>query len=72
VVFAPSAVERAAVMVAALLAAKPGGFTVGEARDAFGTSRKHAVPLLSELDARGVTRRRGDLRVAGPRLPDPS
>jgi Elongation factor SelB, winged helix len=27
------------------------------------------VPLLAELDARGITRRRGDLRIAGPRLP---
>jgi hypothetical protein len=26
------------------------------------------VPLLEELDARGATRRRGDLRIAGPRL----
>ncbi|MDQ1397526.1 MAG: Elongation factor SelB, winged helix, partial [Acidimicrobiaceae bacterium] len=33
------------------------------------TSRKFILPLLSLLDATGVTRRRGDLRVAGPRLP---
>ena len=33
------------------------------------TERKHAVPLLAELDHRGVTRRRGDLRIAGNRLP---
>ena len=29
----------------------PAGFTVGEFRDAAGITRKHAVPLLSELDA---------------------
>jgi selenocysteine-specific elongation factor len=46
--------------------------TAAEARDAFGVTRKHALPLLGELDARGITRRRGDLRVAGPRLPSPS
>jgi len=28
------------------------------------------LPLVAELDARGVTRRRDDLRIAGPRLPD--
>ena len=33
------------------------------------TTRKWAVPLLNVLDARGITRRRDDLRVAGPRLP---
>jgi selenocysteine-specific elongation factor len=38
-------------------------------REALGTSRKWAIPLLAHLDATGVTRRRGDVRVAGPRLP---
>jgi selenocysteine-specific elongation factor len=52
-----------------LLAASPEGFTVAQARDAFGTTRKHALPLLAHLDATGVTRRRGDVRIAGPRLP---
>jgi hypothetical protein len=27
------------------------------------------VPIAAELDARAVTRRRDDLRIAGPRLP---
>jgi selenocysteine-specific elongation factor len=35
-----------------------------------GTTRKWAVPLLTILDARGITRRRDDVRVAGPRLPE--
>jgi selenocysteine-specific elongation factor len=56
--------------VAALLAEHPDGFTVAQARDALGTSRKHALPLLALLDAAGVTRRRGDLRLGGPRLPE--
>jgi selenocysteine-specific elongation factor len=67
--FATSAVKAATAAVADLLARSPQGFTVADARDALGTTRKHAVPLLSHLDSLGVTRRRGDLRVAGPRLP---
>jgi selenocysteine-specific elongation factor len=51
------------------LAANPDGITVAQVRDALGTTRKHALPLLAQLDATGVTRRRGDLRVGGPRLP---
>ena len=67
--FAPGAVEEAARRVADLLAATPDGITVAQVRDALGTTRKHALPLLAQLDATGVTRRRGDFRVAGPRLP---
>lgn len=69
VVFAASAVDEAARIVAGLLASCPEGITVAEARDAWGTSRKFAVPLINRLDETGVTRRRDDLRVAGPRLP---
>ena len=61
--------EDAARRVAALLANSPAGVTVAQVRDALGTTRKHALPLLSYLDASGVTRRRGDVRVGGPRLP---
>lgn len=67
--FHPAAVEGAAYVVAGLLAVKPGGVTVAEVRQALGTSRKWALPLVAHLDATGVTRRRDDLRVAGPRLP---
>ncbi|NOX38816.1 MAG: selenocysteine-specific translation elongation factor [Calditrichaeota bacterium] len=31
-------------------------------------TRKHAIPLLEFLDARGITRREGDVRLAGDRL----
>ena len=41
---------------------------MGQIREALGTSRKYAIPLLRVLDATGRTRRRGDLRIAGPRL----
>ncbi|MEO5723479.1 MAG: selenocysteine-specific translation elongation factor [Ilumatobacteraceae bacterium] len=67
--FHPDAVDAAAQRAAALLRVQPDGFTVGELREALGTSRKYAVPLAGELDARGITRRRGDRRIAGPRLP---
>ena len=69
VVFPAAAVDRAAEMVAGLLEARPEGFTVAEFRDAVGTTRKFALPLLAALDAAGMTRRRGDLRIAGRRLP---
>ncbi len=39
------------------------GVTVAEIRDLLGTTRKYAVPLCEYLDAGGVTRRDGDLRV---------
>jgi selenocysteine-specific elongation factor len=67
--FAPSAIDETARRVAGLLSASPDGVTVAQVRDALGTTRKHALPLLSHLDATGVTRRRGDVRIAGPRLP---
>jgi selenocysteine-specific elongation factor len=67
--FAPSAVEAATTVVARLLAERPEGVTASAVREALGTSRKYLLPLLAHLDATGVTRRRGDLRVGGPRLP---
>jgi len=46
------------------------GITVSAFREAIGTSRKYALPLLEHLDQRKVTVRRGDLRF--PREPAPS
>jgi len=70
VYFAAAAIDEAARVVATLLKAKPNGITVAEARDAWGTTRKFAIPLVTRLDSTGVTRRRGDLRIAGPRIPE--
>jgi len=67
--FAESAVDAAARVVAGLLATHPEGITLSQLREALGTTRKYAVPLANLLDARGCTRRRDDLRIAGPRLP---
>jgi selenocysteine-specific elongation factor len=69
VLFHRDTLDAAARVAAELLAASPNGFTVAEFRDRTGASRKFALPLVAELDARGVTRRRDDLRIAGPRLP---
>ncbi|MPY96069.1 MAG: selenocysteine-specific translation elongation factor [Acidimicrobiia bacterium] len=67
--FSAAAVEAAALLLAELLARAPEGLTIGELRDALGNTRRHVLPLVAVLDKRGVTRRRGDRRVAGPRLP---
>ena len=40
-----------------------GAITVADVRDAFGTSRKYALPLLEHLDQQHITRRQGDQRV---------
>ncbi|MDQ6617404.1 MAG: selenocysteine-specific translation elongation factor [Actinomycetota bacterium] len=69
--FAAEAVDDAARVIARLLAEEPEGVTVAEVRTALGVTRRHVLPLLAQLDATGVTRRRGDLRIAGPRLPEP-
>lgn len=42
-------------------------FTVARFRDAVGTTRKYAVPLLEFLDRSGFTMRDGDVRTLGPR-----
>ena len=68
VTFHPDAIASAIGVARTLLNAEPEGFTVSTFREATGTTRKFALPLLAELDRRAVTRRRGDQRVAGPRL----
>ena len=68
--FAASAIDEAALIAARLLADHPEGVTVAQLRDAWATTRKFALPLLARLDGTGVTRRRGDLRIGGPRLPE--
>ncbi|HAN36831.1 MAG TPA: hypothetical protein DCQ52_15830 [Acidimicrobiaceae bacterium] len=67
--FHPRAIETAAHAAAGLLRTNPTGFTMSQFREALGNTRKHAVPLATEMDARGITRRRDDVRIAGPKLP---
>lgn len=66
--FHHTAIDRAHDAARQLLQSHPEGYTLSQFRDALGITRKHAVPLASELDSRGITRRRGDLRIPGPRL----
>jgi selenocysteine-specific elongation factor len=56
VVLLPDALERAAELLAGL----PVPFTVSQARQALGTSRRIAVPLLELLDRRGITESVGE------------
>jgi len=67
--FHQRSIDLAIVAVQALATSHPDGFTVGDLRDALGVTRKFAVPIATELDSRGLTRRNGDLRTPGPRLP---
>ena len=66
--FHVSALETARAVAVKLLLANQDGFTMSQFREALGVTRKHAVPLAGELDARAMTRRRGDVRIAGPKL----
>lgn len=67
--FSANAVDRAAGLLADRLAIQPEGVTVSDIREIWGTSRKYTLPLLAHFDSTGVTRRREDLRIGGPRLP---
>jgi selenocysteine-specific elongation factor len=58
-VVAPELIARAEAVVHD---AGPSGISVSAFREALGTSRKYAVPLLEWFDRRGITRRDGDLR----------
>ncbi len=58
VLLLPSAPEEAAARLESL--EQP--FTAAQAKQAWGTSRRVALPLLGELDRRGVTRRGADDR----------
>ncbi len=67
--FAASAIDAAAAVAARMLGTDPSGFTVAAIREEWGTTRKYALPLLARLDGTGITRRRENVRIAGPRLP---
>jgi selenocysteine-specific elongation factor len=62
IAFAATAVDRATGVVRRLLAEHPDGITVAQVREALGTTRKYALPLLAILDGRGVTARNDESR----------
>ena len=68
--FTPSAADEGRRRMHALLEESPGGVKLAEFRSALGTSRRYALALLEHFDATGITRRRGEVRIAGPRLCD--
>ena len=44
---------------------------LGELREQWGITRKHAVPIFEYFDERQITKREGDLRTPGPKLSIP-
>jgi selenocysteine-specific elongation factor len=66
--FAANAIDELAARVAVALDRTPTGLTMAALRDVAGTTRKYALALATILDQRGLTVRRGDVRLAGPRL----
>jgi selenocysteine-specific elongation factor len=66
IVFTADAYAQACQRIRDALA-EHGELTVSQAREALGTSRKYALPLLNRMDADGVTKRRGDTRTTGAR-----
>jgi selenocysteine-specific elongation factor len=65
VVFSAAALDQARRTVTHALDERP-RLTVADIRDLLGSTRKYVVPLCGWLDRNGITRRRGDERVAGP------
>jgi selenocysteine-specific elongation factor len=49
-----------------------GQITIQDISAAFGFSRKFSIPLLTQLDRLGITRREGDARVPGKKWPEVS
>jgi len=64
-VFSTNALTQARDLVVDALRDR-GSLTVADVRDVLGSTRKFVVPIVTWLDRTGVTRRRGDDRVAGP------
>jgi selenocysteine-specific elongation factor len=67
--FSTAGLDRLVHGLAAVLAEHPQGASVSDVRAVLGGSRRTLIPFLTWCDEQGVTRRRGDVRIAGPRLP---
>lgn len=50
------------------LLSKKTKISIGDFKDEFGMTRKHAIPLLEYMDEQKITIRSGDHRIAGPAL----
>ena len=64
--FSASALDQARALVAEAVVARR-ELTVADVRDLLQSTRKYVLPIVNLMDAEGVTRRRGDLRIPGPR-----
>jgi selenocysteine-specific elongation factor len=67
--FSAAALDEARALIAAAVTTR-GNLKLSEIRDLLGSTRKYVVPIAARLDSDGITRRRGDDRVAGPRAAD--
>ncbi len=67
ILFTSDAIGRARALLRPALV-DGGSITVSDARALLGSTRKFVIPLLERLDREGFTRRRGDVRIAGPRV----
>jgi selenocysteine-specific elongation factor len=66
VIFATAALDDARARIREAVLAK-GELTVADIRDLLGSTRKYVLPIANRMDAEGVTKRRGDVRVPGAR-----
>ncbi len=64
--FASAAITEAAAIIGRAVIDQ-GSLTLSEIRDLLGSTRKYVLPIAKTLDQQGVTRRRGDDRIPGPR-----
>ena len=70
VIFTTPALDEARARIVDALEERH-ALSVADIRDLLGSSRKYVIPLIARMDAEGVTRRRGDDRIAGPRAKPP-
>jgi selenocysteine-specific elongation factor len=66
VVFSAAALDDARTRITRLVLDND-AVTLADVRGALDTTRKFTLAIVNRMDAEGVTRRRGDRRVAGPR-----
>lgn len=66
IVFSAGALRQARAIIGQAVVER-GTLTVADVRNLLGSTRKFVVPIVKHLDAEGVTRRRGDDRIPGPR-----
>ncbi len=69
VVLHRGAIAEAEKKIRALFAAKP-ELTASEIRQELGTTRKYIIPLLNYFDSRGITQRKGEVRILKHRAND--